>query len=178
MTWNLTCRKVRRLLALQAGNDLDHADQVVVRRHLAVCPHCRERWEGLQAGRQALDEVRPLSAGSPTGRSLWPVLAAQIRAIDDGRASADWRDWLPAGALAAACITVAMLMPGASGPLRNGSDDLAGRSAIVTQAVRADRWSADAPAPFAEREFRQRPPLEWREVPVRTLLDGTDARGR
>jgi Putative zinc-finger len=108
----LKCRKTQKLLALLAGNDLDEASQVDVRRHLAVCPDCRAQWQGLQAGQQTLEQVRarPASA-SETPPSIWGdvhrLLGTTTKAPPPG---ASWRGWLPAGALAAACLVVGILI--------------------------------------------------------------------
>jgi hypothetical protein len=117
MNWNLNnCRKTRRLLALAAGNDLDERDLADTQRHLAVCPQCREVWQGLRQTQQALERLRSAPAvepGSPAEErpapSLWPAVARHVRAIDMQVAKANWRGWLPAGALAAACLAVVMV---------------------------------------------------------------------
>ena len=117
MNWNLSnCRKTRRLLALAAGNDLEERDLAGAQRHLAVCPQCREVWQGLRQTQQALERVRssPMaeqgaSAADWPAPSLWPTVARQVRAIDAQAAQANWRGWLPAGALAAACLAIVMV---------------------------------------------------------------------
>ncbi len=116
MIWNLNCRKTRRLLALSAGNDVEDRDLAGVQRHLAVCPHCREVWQGLKLSQQALEQVRaaPVEddvASGPAwpGRSIWPAVARHVRDIDEQAAAPNWRGWLPSGALAAACLAVVMV---------------------------------------------------------------------
>ena len=114
MIWNLNCRKTRRLLALAAGNDLEERDLSGTQRHLAVCPQCRDVWHGLRRTQQALEQVRSTPAaekGPPDAghSSLWPTVARHVRAIDAQAAKADWRGWLPVGALAAACLAVVMV---------------------------------------------------------------------
>ncbi|MGE5195228.1 MAG: hypothetical protein ACM3U2_22265 [Deltaproteobacteria bacterium] len=116
MNWNLNCRKTRRLLALSAGNDVEERDLAGAQRHLAVCPQCREVWQALRQSQQVLEQVRAAPAegkGSPTpgwpAPSLWPTVARHVRAIDAQGAAPDWRGWLPAGALAAACVAVVMV---------------------------------------------------------------------
>jgi hypothetical protein len=116
MIWNLNCRKTRRLLALAAGNDVEERDLAGVRRHLAVCPHCREVWQGLQLSQQALELVRAapvdedVAPGSAwPGRSIWPAVAREVRVIDERAVAPNWRGWLPSGALAAACLAVVMV---------------------------------------------------------------------
>jgi hypothetical protein len=132
MNWNLNnCRKTRRLLALAAGNDLDERELAGAERHLAVCPQCREVWQGLRQTQQALERVRSAAAleqdsPAPTWPrpSLWPAVARHVRAIDAQAAKPDWRGWLPAGALAAACFAVVVValpdLPPASSIARYG----------------------------------------------------------
>ena len=125
MIWNLNCRKTRRLLALSAGNDVEERDLAGARRHLAVCPGCREVWQGLQLSQQALEQVRAVPVEAPgaawPNRSLWPAVARDLRMIDDQAAAPNWRGWLPAGALAAACLAVVMVsLPDAS-PVANNT---------------------------------------------------------
>jgi hypothetical protein len=116
MIWNLNCRKTRRLLALSAGNDVEERDLAGVQRHLSVCPHCREVWQGLKLSQQALEQVRAapvdedVGPGSAwPGRSIWPAVARQMPVIDEQAAAPNWRGWLPSGALAAACLAVVMV---------------------------------------------------------------------
>jgi hypothetical protein len=126
MNWNLNCRKTRRLLALAAGNDLDERELAGAERHLAVCPQCRQVWQGLQQTQQALEQVRaaPMAESNLPAPSLWPAVARHVRTIDAQAATADWRGWLPAGALAAACLAVVMValpdLPSASSTAHYG----------------------------------------------------------
>jgi hypothetical protein len=111
MIWNLSCRKTRRLLALRAGNDLEERDGAFAQRHVAVCPSCREVWLGLTASQQALEQLRaaPIEAAEQRPTSVWPAVARHIRSIDE-QAAPTWRGWIPAAALAAACLAVVMVV--------------------------------------------------------------------
>ncbi len=116
MNWNLNCRNTRRLLALSAGNDVEERDLAGVQRHLAVCPSCREVWQGLRQSQRALEQVvaAPVAdPGSPTSPStsgsVWPAVSRHLRTIDAQVAAPDWRGWLPSAALAAACLAVIMV---------------------------------------------------------------------
>ena len=51
----MTCRKVRRLLPLAAGDDLGAGKARAVRAHVEACPACRRELEGY---RSALDRFR------------------------------------------------------------------------------------------------------------------------
>jgi hypothetical protein len=113
MIWNIYCRKIRRLLALSAGNDLEQREWHVAERHLAVCPSCREVWVRLQQSLQVLERARPApledvervpAVWPPV--SVWPSVARHVRMLDKQAVKANWRDWLPAGAIAAACVAI------------------------------------------------------------------------
>lgn len=166
MSWNPTCRKVRRSLALLSGNDLGEADQVVVERHVAVCPGCREQWLRLQAGQQALERVRTgLSEPRPLGASVWPAVERYLQANREP-AAADWRGWLPTGALAAACLTLFLLIPPVGSPVAEN---------------RGGSLRGDLLQPVIQLEDGPEVAREWvpdlSDAPrVRTLLDGTDVR--
>ena len=173
MSWKPKCRKVRRALALWAGNDLDESGQVVVRRHVAACPQCREQWQRLQAGQQALEQTRVAAEPQMLTASVWPAVEGQIRALEEPVA-ASWRGWLPTAALAAACLTIVVVT--SQGPLPSGEQaSRAGRPPVVFQRVRAPIIRADGSPAF---EHDDSIPAELPEFPrVRTLLDGSDARG-
>jgi hypothetical protein len=112
MIWNINCRRIRRLLALSAGNDLEQRECHVAERHLAVCPECREVWERLQQSQQVLERASPVPFEDAEGvasvrhLSVWPAVARQIRSMNERVVTSNWRDWLPAGAVAAACVAI------------------------------------------------------------------------
>jgi hypothetical protein len=112
MMWNNECRKSRRLLALWAGNDLDERDAAALERHLAVCPQCRDVRQALHRSQQALEVVGP--AGGPDGQqaaSVWPGVSRHIRTINEPSESVSrWHEWLPTAALAAACVTIIVVL--------------------------------------------------------------------
>jgi len=110
MIWNINCRRTRRLLALWAGSDLEHRECQVAERHLAVCPKCREVWERLRQSQQVLEGFRPAPLEEwERSLSVWPAVARHIPSIDDQVIVPNWRDWLPAGAVAAACLGIIVL---------------------------------------------------------------------
>jgi len=129
--WNLSCRKTRRLLALSAGNDLDERELAQAHRHLAACPHCRIVWQRLKQSQQVLERASAAPAESERLPSVWPAVARQVRAIDEEPVRADWRGWLPAGALAAACLAIVLIaLPAGPDAEKGGSP-----SVIFTQPV-------------------------------------------
>jgi hypothetical protein len=116
MNWNLNCRKTRRLLALSAGNDLEERDLAGAHRHLAVCPTCREVWQGLRQSQQVLEQAVAVPVADPgapaihrPAGSVWPTVSRHLRSIDAQAAAPNWRGWLPTGALAAACMAVVVV---------------------------------------------------------------------
>jgi hypothetical protein len=122
MNWNLNCRKTRRLLALSAGNDVEERDLAGTERHLAVCPACREVWQGLRQSQQVLEQVvaapvadlGAIASHGPAGSvwpppAIWPSVARHLRTIDARASAPNWRGWLPSAALAAACLAVVMV---------------------------------------------------------------------
>jgi hypothetical protein len=116
MNWNFNCRKTRRLLALSAGNDLEERDLAGAHRHLAVCPTCREVWQGLRQSQRVLEQAVSVPVADPGAPaihrpvgSVWPTVSRHLRSIDAQAAAPNWRGWLPTGALAAACVAVVMV---------------------------------------------------------------------
>src|SRR5258708_13181705 len=90
MMWNFSCRKTRRLLALSAGSDVEGPECPNAQRHLAVCPHCREVWKGLQQSQRVLERVsaEPVAGGLPRAEgwpapSVWPGVARHLQIIDE-----------------------------------------------------------------------------------------------
>lgn len=112
MIWKSECRRVRRLIALDVGQDLAGPEGEGVRQHVSGCAHCQTHWERVRAGHQALEEVRTRTAGENASHpSLWPdlrerLLARQQVLLPRPRVRQPVNGWLPIGALAAACIAV------------------------------------------------------------------------
>lgn len=101
----LKCRRMRKLLALWVGNDLDASQQFSARRHLVECPPCRDYWQQLQATQKVIEMGR--SAPEDTEqRSLWPALQLQLAAPMPASMWRQQQGWIPTGALAAACLAV------------------------------------------------------------------------
>jgi len=122
MNWKPSCRNTRRLLSLWAGNDLEPHQCAIAERHLAVCPPCRKVWENLQNSQRALERVLeqagPVVAGERRS-SVWPGVSRHLRSIDEQAVAPNWRDWLPAGAVAAACLAlISLVLP----DVRSGGD--------------------------------------------------------
>ena len=99
------CRRMRNLLALWVGNDLDESHQFTVRRHVIECPSCRDYWQQLQASQQVIEASR-FAPAVTEHRSLWPAVRSQLAVSLPASAWGQPLGWLPVGALAAACVAV------------------------------------------------------------------------
>lgn len=159
MIWKINCRTTRRLLALWAGNDLEERESRRAERHLAVCPPCREAWEQLKRSQRVLDRVRPAPADDARlDVSLWPAVARQVRVIDATSVAPNWRGWLPAGALAAACFAVLMVSlpdaPFGGGMAGNSAPVILAPSRLVSD-PRESQETSSAPAHRSDVRDRQ-----------------------
>jgi hypothetical protein len=77
----MTCRKVRKLIPLAAGDDLRPRPAAAVRAHVAACPACRTE---LESFRSALAGIRAAadaeSAAADWTESEWDALMARATA--------------------------------------------------------------------------------------------------
>ncbi len=106
----MNCRDVKLDLALLAGGDLDDAARVrELRRHLAGCPDCRQRYH---SARTALHSLRGLKAAATTstwesGGSLWPAVQRELSRPPQPltrQVFRQLRHWSPFAAMTAACV--------------------------------------------------------------------------
>lgn len=125
----VSCRKVKQDLSLLAGRDLTDRERIeTVRRHMAVCPHCRAKYRGLRNGVKALaanstagSDSDALDGGTwvESGRSLWPEVSERLptRPSTQSEASNRWtaRNWPPLIAMVAACGVMAVVLFGPNG---------------------------------------------------------------
>lgn len=110
MMWKRKCQRVKTLLALWVGRDLDEQGEQEARRHMAECPHCRGHWQRLQSGQQALEQAGSAArSGEDRVVSLWPELRSEISARREFSQRQSVSGWFPVGALAAACVAIAVL---------------------------------------------------------------------
>lgn len=91
-------------MALHVGQDVDGGSAgggsaAELRQHIAGCPSCRQHWYGLQQSQRALrsPQTEVVSRGS-----LWPGISARLPA----RREPSFNGWIPALAMAAACLAV------------------------------------------------------------------------
>ncbi len=104
MIWKPKCARYRLLLALEAGHDLDEQDHAELGRHVAQCPACREYRNQVQAGYRALEQAGRAGCSPDTGPSLWPGVKVALSVRQPGAPRELWVGWVPAVALAAACM--------------------------------------------------------------------------
>ncbi len=145
--WGSDCDTIRLRLALMAGHDLPRSEEAEVERHLAGCVDCRRHWAALGQSQHVLEQARVLSASasmSAAGEaSVWSGVSREMARLDERRSERrrNWRSLLPAGAVAAACLTVGMIVGDlwlvAGSPVVGGGD-MAG-SGRTGQALMAPR---------------------------------------
>jgi hypothetical protein len=109
MGWR--CYWVRKQLALAVGDDLPDHDQAAIEKHLNVCADCQAHRAALQRSREAMLVSRVEFDAGPPSESLWPALQLRLPLTQD----TPRRSWLPAGAMAAAGVAIAVLVVDRSG---------------------------------------------------------------
>jgi len=108
--WMSKCQKYRQDLALLVGQDLDVVAQLEAERHVATCPQCREHLQSMRSGQRVLQQARTQQpAPVAEEASVWAGVSRQMRVLDERAGRSNWRGWLPAVALAAACLTVTVI---------------------------------------------------------------------
>jgi anti-sigma factor RsiW len=82
----MTCRKVRRLIPLAAGDDLGPRRAATVRAHLAACPECRAELEAFQADLAGIRTAAVAEGLACWTDSEWQTAVARVRAEANGTA--------------------------------------------------------------------------------------------
>jgi predicted anti-sigma-YlaC factor YlaD len=115
--------------------DADPAGAVRVDAHLLECGECRRAWDGLAAALTIVNDAVP---EPPAGfeRVMWARVQTAIAA--DRRQTWTWRQWVPAGALAAAVLMGVALV--------NRDGVAPSPDALATQATAADPTTAPSAA--------------------------------
>jgi len=104
----MNCRRARPNIALWIGNDLDEQSEQDVRRHLAVCPQCREYAHALRTSLRVLEQSERMP-GTQMHDSVWPDLSKRLRPAETRRRSERFNGWMPALAVVAACLTLVLI---------------------------------------------------------------------
>jgi len=81
----MTCRKVRKLIPLAAGDDLRPRPAAAVRAHVAACPACRAELESFRAALAAVRAAARAEAVGDWTESEWRSLMA--RAASEAKAA-------------------------------------------------------------------------------------------
>ncbi|GEM_PF-6707563 len=109
MGWR--CYWVRKQLSLDVGDDLPASDRAAIEKHLAACEVCRSYRESLERSRDAMLVTRDEFLAASSSESLWPAMQLRLPHTRDTMR----RSWMPAGAMAAASVAIAVLMVDRSG---------------------------------------------------------------
>lgn len=97
--------RVRRQIALLAGDDLEGEQQDEARRFVDSCPDCRGHWLRLRGCLDVLERAgKTPESGAET--SLWPVIESRLQPTVVVRRSDQFNGWIPALSMAAACIAL------------------------------------------------------------------------
>lgn len=135
----MNCKRTRLDIALMVGDDLDEGAEAAVRRHVAACPDCCEHLRRMQRSLGVLHEPNDIVANE-LSESVWPALAAKLPGREAGGQSG-FNGWVPATALAAACLAVVMFVRNGPTSARQTYDDpLPARSSLPV-------WRVEGPPP-------------------------------
>lgn len=127
----MNCRRARPNIALSIGNDLDEQSERDVRRHLAVCPQCRQYAHSLRESLKVLERSERTPA-EQMHDSVWPDLSKRLRPADTGRRE-QFNGWMPALAVVVACMTLVLISNNTrpTGPVRPADDVLSHRRIAI-----------------------------------------------
>lgn len=104
----MNCKRARANIALWVGDDLDDSAERDLRRHVVDCPACHEYWHDMKTGLQILQDSQ--GRAKSTGKSLWPSLAtALVPEHQYASRPSRFNGWVPAVAVAAACLAMISL---------------------------------------------------------------------
>lgn len=101
----MNCKQAKSQIALWVGNDLDEADLPELKRHVAQCVCCEGYCAQMQAGLDVLQQADEMPH-LPMQGSLWPRVAASIHARGLSPRAHRFNGWVPAAAVAAACVAI------------------------------------------------------------------------
>jgi hypothetical protein len=103
----MNCTRAKSEIALWAGGDLDDRQIAQLERHVAVCPDCREYRQRMSGSLQVLHNPG-VSESSGLHDSVWPGVESRlsVQSQIEARRAERLNRWLPAAAIAAACLAV------------------------------------------------------------------------
>lgn len=110
----MTCERIRELLTLAAGGDVEENERIAVESHLSLCADCRRELEEYRGLRGLLSELREGVAPPGTFEKLWTgVRRETARRI----AASAVREWLlRAAAVLVVGLAVGYVASAATGP--------------------------------------------------------------
>ena len=112
----MTCRKVRKLIPLAAGDDLRPRPAAAVRAHVAACPACRAELEDFRAALAGITSAAKAESAADWTAREWEALmaraAAEAKAAIQARGGAAGPAFRPRWAAASAigaCLGLVVL---------------------------------------------------------------------
>jgi hypothetical protein len=174
---------------LWVGQDLDgSAEHVELRRHLRECPECAEHWGRMKNTMNVLQVVKEDPQHTPH-KSIWPAVTRRIARAERSPRMGRFNGWIPAAAVAAACLVLIIFSNNASRnyPSRNylRSEIPAGMQPISTglEAPRLDDqlkrlFPGELEEFYPDPSWQNRPQLDedalrkQRYSPLRNVIDG------
>jgi anti-sigma factor RsiW len=141
----MTCRKVRKLMPLFAGDDLGPRRTRAVRSHVEACPGCRRELEEFRKALARIKVAAKEEAVPDWSEGEWKALMVRAtgeapgsrKAERSAGARAAWPGWAAAsaaGVLIGFVILSVLFRGPVSGPARTGSPDV---PSALTDAGRA-----------------------------------------
>ena len=82
----MTCRKVRKLIPLAAGEDLRPRAAAAVRAHIDACPGCREELESFRSALAGIKAASKTERVADWREDEWDAMMARIAGGRRGRA--------------------------------------------------------------------------------------------
>jgi len=102
----MNCKQAQIDLALWVGKDLeDKGRRIELKRHLAVCPQCRDSHKQLRGAMSVLHQTDDGKIIAPS-KSVWPSVSAGIAYHEESHRLNRFNGWVPAMAVTAACLTL------------------------------------------------------------------------
>ncbi len=84
----MTCRRVRKLIPLAAGDDLRPRPAAAFRAHVDSCPGCREELERFRRALAGIRAAAKTAAGAEWSEGEWDALMARVAREGKSRAGA------------------------------------------------------------------------------------------
>lgn len=159
MMTKTNCKRARVQIALQVGQDLDELEERQLRRHVAVCPDCREHQQRLKVDYAVLQECGGDGDCGPP-RSVWPAVSERIVMLQrESALQYRFNGWVPAAVVTAASLLM-FVFTGSPSTRQwdEGEDNVAVQSLIPIPAqpvAEPGPWRASPYAAPRGRDIRQ-----------------------